>query len=382
LKITTPTPHVGQFSAKDEQNRAMLSVLAKRTYLIDGAGCVVAPEQLPMLPMRIDPDEPEVLFDDTDIWPMKQLTDVVVKGHAYAHGGGREIVASIAVRDLVKEIAVVGDRRASLADGRVVFSEPARFERMPLDARHAYGGHDRAAERVHGNPFEAVRRHLSPPYSKSTYSPFRYPRNGVGKGYVVERTLEAIDGAELPNLEDPTDRLTPERFVVGGTGAWPKMPLPWTTAWQSFGAFPRYGYCGACAPFDPLPGEIEEVRRGFMPKGYPRKGPPVDPRVYNGGSLGLQLPQVVAGATGGLVFKLKNMHPTKREMSFSLPAAAPTIKVDGREGKLLTTDPVVHHVVIEPDLDRVTVVWRGAARAKRPYLPDELREMPLEVTWS
>ena len=305
----------------------------------------------------------------------------MVNGHA-SRGGGREIVASIAVGDLVKEIAVVGDQRALPAPaGKIDLQRARAVQRMPLDARHAYGGHDRVAERVHGNPFDAIRPTLSPPYSNSTHSPFRYPRNGVGKSFVVDGTPEAIDGAELPNLEDPTDRLTPERFVVGSTGAWPKMPLPWTTAWQSFGAFPRYGYLGACAPFDPLPGEIEEVRRGFMPRGYPRRGPPVDPLVYNGASLGLQLPQVVAGAAGWLVFKLKNMHPTRREMSFSLPAAAPTIKVDGREGKLTTTDPVVHHVVIEPDLDRVTVVWRGAARALRPYLPDELRVMPLEVTW-
>jgi hypothetical protein len=42
---------------------------------------------------------------------------------------------------------------------------------------------------------------------------------------------------------------------------------------------------------------------------------------------------------------------------------------------------VLHHVVIEPDVDRVSVVWRGSAPALRRYMLEELLAMPLLVTW-
>ena len=43
------------------------------------------------------------------------------------------------------------------------------------------------------------------------------------------------------------------------------------------------------------------------------------------------------------------------------------------------TEPRLHTVLIEPDLERVTLVWCGSAPALRPYLPDELARMPLRV---
>ena len=59
----------------------------------------------------------------------------------------------------------------------------------------------------------------------------------------------------------------------------------------------------------------------------------------------------------------------------------PKIWIDGRKGTLKETEPVIHTVVLEPDLKRVSVVWRGAAKAIRPYMPDELAKMPLKVVW-
>jgi hypothetical protein len=78
---------------------------------------------------------------------------------------------------------------------------------------------------------------------------------------------------------------------------------------------------------------------------------------------------------------LANMHPSRAAWSFRLPGGAPVIRTDGRKGKLDETTAVLHHVVIEPDLDRVTVVWRGAAAAMRRYVLAELMKMPLLVEW-
>jgi hypothetical protein len=38
-------------------------------------------------------------------------------------------------------------------------------------------------------------------------------------------------------------------------------------------------------------------------------------------------------------------------------------------------------VVFEPDAMRLSIVWRGSAPALRPYLPEELKSMPLRVEW-
>ena len=65
----------------------------------------------------------------------------------------------------------------------------------------------------------------------------------------------------------------------------------------------------------------------------------------------------------------------------TLPSGVPRIWVDGRKGTLKETEPVIHTVVIEPDLDRVTILWRGSAPALRPYLPAELAKMPFNVEW-
>jgi len=50
-----------------------------------------------------------------------------------------------------------------------------------------------------------------------------------------------------------------------------------------------------------------------------------------------------------------------------------------RDGKLNATEAVVHSLIVEPDSERVSVVWRGAAPALRPYAPAELDTMPLRV---
>lgn len=386
MKTTAPTEQVAQISTTDERGAPLLSVLVKRTYALDGEACFVAPEQLPLLPLRVDPDEPEVVLDESDLWPIKRLTDVVVRGHAYAHGARSATIAAAEAGDLRKEIAVIGDRRATLsATGRVIFSDPEPFERIPLRYQHAYGGVDRAAEARRGNPFAAIRRYAGPLARNSRHSPYRYPRNGVGKGFVVEATREALAPLALPNLEDPSDRLTPERLAAGSPRRWPTMPLPWCTDWASMASFPRYAYLGCCPDTDVPVDEFAEVRRGYLAKGFPRPGSRPEEmcsdRVFNAGSLGLQLDLVTPARAGGLVFRLQHLHPEKASMSFKLPAGAPAISVDGRRGKLVSTDPVLHHVVIEPDIGRVSVVWRGAAPALRRYDLDELEQMPLQVVW-
>jgi len=223
-----------------------------------------------------------------------------------------------------------------------------------------------------------IPQHLQGPGS----SEYSYPRNFSGRGYLIEATPEAVEALELPNLEDPADRLTPERIAAGTTRGWPKMPLPASYGVMEYGWFPRFSYMGIVPLHDQDPPDFAEVRRGFAPASITRETfllpeHDIDFRFACSASLGLSIPYVGDGET----IVLYNMHPTQEKWEIRLPGQRPEISTDGRNGKMNRTDPVIQSITIEPDHDRVTVVWRGSARAIRPYMDMELDTMPLHVAW-
>ena len=391
MNTSAPTEQVIQLSGIDDHGQAVLSVLVKRTYRLEfdsneaSAECVAHEEQLPLHTLVVDPADPEAVIQDADIYPWKPLTDVIVRGHVYSRRPLPEIAAAVAVGPIVKTLAVVGDRRCALSStGRILFSAPAPFDQVPLRYDRAYGGVDRVAEARHGNPYAALLPYLPEEHRVLRHSPYRYPRNGVGKGYLMEASGEAVEALALPNLEDPHHRIQPETLAVGSPGRWPHMPLPWCTDWLSLACFPRIGFLGGTVYHDPIAGEFAEASRGFIPAGYPRAGTFREtwhPRGANAGSLGLQVGPFGVAEVGDLRFQLAEVHPRRARVGFKLPAGGPEIAVDGRNGRLLPTRPVLHHVVIEPDLDRVSVVWRGSVPALRQDPFEELMEMPLSVQW-
>ncbi len=380
--ITEPTAAARQVSGKNPQGLPTLNVLAKRTYQVRPDGrCVLADEQQPLaLEPVFDPENEDLLLQDMDIFSFKPATDVIVKGHAFAPPGQGRFEASVRVGPHVKKLLVIGDRSCTLSsNGRIMISDPKPVEKVPLRYTHAYGGRDEAAEAQYGNPYVDLQ-----PYEDkkncdlSKASPFLYPRNPCGRGFLVEASAAAVEALRLPNLEDPLDPLTPERLAAGEPEAWPLMPLPMATDWVDYAWFPRLAYIGILPIFDPPPRPVAEVQRGFAPPGILEEAAPgqkFDFRMTNGASLGLQLPYL----KGNEVCVLTHMHPKQREFRFRLPGDRPRIWTDGRKGKLNETQPVLHTLVIEPDEGRVSVVWCGAAQALRPYLPDELEKMPFRV---
>ena len=142
-----------------------IALLAKRTYVMDayrsdayGATAVPAAEQLPLRPNAVHDGEPTgLLLADTEAWPYKLRTDVVVHGHVYAHGTRRQVDAAVVVGATRRSLRVSGDRRcARSADGRVRFSEPELFDKMPLRYDRAYGGYDQGSEAALPNLFELI----------------------------------------------------------------------------------------------------------------------------------------------------------------------------------------------------------------------------------
>jgi hypothetical protein len=370
-------------SGLDDKQQTILAVLAKRTYQIvkdfpcqplDTAPPLVAePEQ--------DPDNPLLLKNDYELYPFKLATDVVIKGHAYGRGRSRFEV-SAQVGPATKRLLVLGDRACQLhANGSLSFSTPAPVDKVPLRYSHAYGGRDQLAEARHGIPVATlIQPFVDEPIDLVRASPFTYPRNPAGRGYLIEATPEAVANLKLPNLEDPDALLQPETLALGSHLAWPRMPIPQATDWVDYDWFPRLTYAGIVPDHDPPSKPIDEVRHGWAAPDILEEKTLAEKaslRLANGASLGLQVPYLKGGETVELV----GMHKTEARLKFQLPRKRPRIRTDGRNGKLNETDPFMSVVIIEPDREQVTIVWCGWAPALRPYFPEELAKMPLEVAW-
>ena len=197
--------NIQQVSAKDKQGKHILSVIVKRTYHIDDLGkCTLANEQdVINNDLIMHSDFPDVLIQDVDTFPYKSFTDVIVKGKARNASNKNSFISSIEIADIKHKIQIFGDRKVYKKNGIWKFSIPKQIEEIPLEYQFAYGGKDLIAEKPYLEKLEKleelkyiIQEGLLGP------SPFKYPRNPSGKGYVVEENNETIENLELPNIED------------------------------------------------------------------------------------------------------------------------------------------------------------------------------------
>lgn len=383
ITITSPCDTVEQVSGKLPNEGSVLAVLAKRTYIIDQRGrCIPADVQLPLQQQVVFGDEgQDLVAADTDLVHFKPLTDVVVLGQVHVQQPQAEIGIAVQIGGVSKLVKVLGARRAAFnAGGRVVFSRPEPFTSVPLSFALAYGGRDSHAEAKYGIPAAEFAQFLPPGFDVTRLSPYRYPRNPCGRGYLIEATKDAIEAVDLPQLEDPEDRLTPERIAAGHPLRWTDMPVSQSLGWLGHSWFPRSSFFGVLPEHEPPTRQLFEIRKGWIPADSLVSGPVqarFSMRAANGASLGLQVPYL----RGDEDCALYNLSPSEEVMKFKLPGECPGLWTDGRKGKLNETKPVIHSLIIEPDHRRLSIVWRGNAPALRPYMPDELASMPLKVKW-
>jgi hypothetical protein len=242
-----------QLSGSSPDGKTTLSVVAKRSYRYDNRGiCFLHEDPVPLRDEPVIDDASGELLHDTDLYPHKLKTDVVLHAHAAGAGPERNIRCGIRVGGHEKIITVMGDRRCTVdGTGKLLFSEPAPFVSMPLSYKYAYGGRDEVAHRINGNPLSSLQQYVQPEYDLSDFSLFEYPRNPAGKGYLCHWDRANIEALQLPNLEDPSDPLSPQRLFVERWDRWPTMPLPQGTGWMSHTWFPRMAYLGFVPVCDP-----------------------------------------------------------------------------------------------------------------------------------
>jgi hypothetical protein len=314
----------------------------------------------------------------------KTLTDVLVRGSAHAPSGPvGELVAAVEVGAAKKRIRVVGDRSIELtAGGGVAFTKPARFERMPLTWDVAFGGRDAYGEaKLSETPSKLGRtRHglaagmaglLNPKEAGWSLS---YPRNISGRGFFLDIDRDRIQGAALPNLEDPGDPLVPDRLLLPEPFAWIDLPVAACFEPIDTLTFPRCVYMLPPASSPPLR-PIYEIATGVIQKADFEdtrlvKIPP-NPRLYNCAPAGL----AVCRLEGDERVKLANLHPKHASLEFDLPGERPQLLLEPPGCPAAELTPLLQTVSIEPDEERVTLTWAGTLEVAAPFPKEITSEM-------
>jgi hypothetical protein len=349
--------------AADHSGRQIVSVHVKRTYKLRPDGrCAREEQQGPLLmPPPPDPELPGA-FSETDVVPFKRATDLIVMAHAWGRGA-TQVTARIRVGALDVQFRVSGDRRVSYrGKGSWAFGAPEPFESIGMQYERAYGGFDDTVP----DP-EVV--HVIDMFDMH---PGEYPRNPVGRGYVVFENRQRIDGLLLPNLEHPQMPLVPERLVLGDPRAWWKQPLPWSCEWFDKLWYPRIvHYRGVPGGLPDDDSVVPEVRMGWLDPGHARKvatatfDDPYDSRLGDAASPALVLPLL----RGDEAIELTAMTPDGR-LVVQLPADRPRVRIrcDGEVHEV----PVVPHRILVSTIEMgVYVVWHAAWPPPHP-LPRRL----------
>lgn len=373
-------------SAIDPATHFRVGVVAKRTFKVGQAGIYEAPEQLPLVEEPLLAEDGITLAWDMETLLGKPQTDVVVLGNAYPHDDDRQTRVSVQIENARRELRVFGDRRAELGrDGRVVFSRPERFERVPLGWQSAYGGYDASALEAYGDPTEPVRKaagHSTAP----TFGLYAYPRNPAGRGYLVEITLKALQVCRLPQLEDPRFLLSPEALVAGNSLAWPAGPPPASTAFLPQSFFPRMTLLGIPVPLYDFarfaPKSFVEVAAGLINDTSLAEEAHVaslfDLRGLQSAAPGMRC----EGIRPGSDIELRGIHPRQAVWRFRLDVRAPRMHIRVGAKRPITLEPKIKTMIIEPEEDRLSLVWVGESPLDRPPAPASLGQLEHAVLWS
>ena len=374
-------------SGKNSKGKPFLSLIVKRTYKInDNGSCSISNKQLPLVvDLKTNKENDEIVDQDIDLYPFKPFTDIIVKGKARSVKNTFSFLASVEIAKLKLDLQIQGNRKVfKKENGSYAFSEAESINEIPLEYKYSYGGKDLLAEKPFREKIMGKEsfKHILDVVDPFEGSPYRYPRNPIGKGFIVEPNNETIETLNLPNIEDPNNLLTSENFICKEPFKWYRMPVPVCTDWVCPGWFPRIAYFGIYPLPNGLDENIYEIKNKWSSKDLLKSTNEIKKsqfsfRACNGASLGLQSRYLF----GGESCRLTNIHPDRSEFVFRLPQETPKIKVDGRNGKLLKTSPVMHSVIIEPDKKKLSIVWCGSAKAIRPYFEEELKTMPYEVIW-
>ena len=359
--------------------RTVLSVVFARRFAVDRRGGVCEPlaevgtlVTKPEYYSRIEYSgkyRPSLLKRDFDVWAWRSFTDLVVQGTVR----NETPVGSLPIElrcegsggKLEHTLIVTGDRRVERGLAGLRLSEPERFVEMPLRYDKAYGGTDEAAEAKLGDPDELRFYEVQVPEEADLeMSPFSYPRNPAGKGYVVDG--DSVLGLGWPNIEFPEDRLS-LADLVRPLNAWGERPYPAGLDWFSHAWFPRIAFFGAFMPTEGDKVPELEVRRKILDPELPKI--PLLLRPKHGFAQGAHPFLARRRLIGDEVIRITAMSSDGRDFLVKLPALKPWVKLSAADCHGQSIEASLDLVLLETDPAELTLLWRSTWITQVEHLP-------------
>ena len=327
LQLKNKTPFsAGVAGFPDQQGVDSLLLTVKATYDL-GPDPQIADKQAPILTEDAYWGEPgqSSLKYASEVHLTKPATDVMLIGLAQTPDrvSVRQLDVGLKVGDLQKVVRVFGDRRWENGLLAVSISQPEPFVAMPLTYEHAFGG-------VHEIDSEK---------GKILFE----DRNPVGRGFVGKRSRSELNKFALPNLEDLAHPI-----VRPGDCPAPACFGPVAGAWR-----PRKNFVGT---YDDA---WRQNRAPYLPQDF-------DARFFNAAH-----PDLVAQGylTGGEPVEVINAwaHGPIR-CHIPSPGLQAEVQVAGKaEEPSLNLETVL----IEPEENRLCLIWRAAVSCDKKLLQVE-----------
>jgi hypothetical protein len=313
----------GYTMGMEPSGRQLLVVVIKGTFAITEASSEIAlaSDQVPLLEADVASGDPgfSAPVYESDYASRKPRCDVLLNGSAYAPGGRptERVTVSLKVGSVSKSFDVVGNRVWQKGLFLTRPSKPLSFTVMPISYNTAFGGVDK----THANQ----RRHAA------------HLGNPVGIGFHTNLVREFVDGRPLPNTEEhgnrvriPNRRYRPMAYGPLGRG-WQPRP--------SFAGTYDQNWLDNVFPF--LPADFKEDYY---------QAAPAD--------------QQIAYPRGGEEVILKNLAPSE-EIRFRLPTFKMPVEFTNSSYRRTKVSAVIDTVLLEPDIQRVLLVWRASLPLKK-----------------
>jgi hypothetical protein len=325
LELINATRMVAGYTmGMEPSGRELLVVVIKGTFTLPKTSAEplrLAEEQLPLVMADTFTGAPgfSAPVYEVDFAPRKPRVDVLLLGSAYAPDGrpATRVLVGLRVNGVSKTFAVVGDRVWQAASTGVSTSAPKPFTLLPIGYDRAFGGVD--------NRHEDPAKHAA------------FLRNPVGRGFHRHLKAEWVDGSPLPNTEELS------RPVENPDGDYLPMAFgPLGRGWE-----PRYRYAGT---YD----------QRWLDEDFPFLPPEFDEQYYQAAPLDQQF----SGPLGGQEVAMVNLTPDGRR-SFQIPAFEAPVHVFPKKGEREDLKAILDTLVLEPDLERLTMTWRVARPLKK-----------------
>jgi hypothetical protein len=320
--INTTDMAAGYTLGLDPSGAERLVVVVKGTFTLPASGeeSKLAGQQVPLTDADSFTGKPglSAVTAEADWAPQKPRCDILLNGSAYAPGGKpvERVRVGIKVGKWQKIFTVVGDRvwrggRSPRA------SSPEPFELMPISYDNAFGGVDN----FHPDPAQ-----------HRAYLP-----NPVGCGYHRLLKRQFVDNTPLPNTEESKAPVT--------TPDGDYRPMAFGPIGRSF--LPRRTLAGT---YD----------QNWIDNVFPFLPTDFSPAYFQAAPEDQQVERIA----GGEQVILLNLTPDGRR-DFPLPVVDIPVVFFPREGDRQEMKGVLDTVVLEPDAQRFSLVWRVSLPLKR-----------------